>query len=321
MSLRGVAAGADRAVRGPMLPRAVIPGRITMITRRCAHRELLLRPDDETNEIFLYVLAVAAARTGVQVILPSVQANHHHTVTHDPLGRLVEFYEHLHKLVARAMNVHRGRFENFWASEQTSVVELVGVEDIVEKIVYAATNPVKDGLVARVHHWPGVNGLRALLERRTITVKKPRIFFREGGDLPDEVTLTLGLPPELGDPGEILATIERRVAEVEAAVEAERAETGARVMGRRAVRLQSWRTRPRSDAPRFGMRPRVAARNRWARAEAVQRNREFLDAYRAARALWLEGQDTRFPSGTYWLRRFANVPVVPHARGPTPAAH
>lgn len=145
-----------------------------MTTRRCTQRQFLLQPDPETNQIFLYVLALAAQRSEVDVILPSVQADHHHTVTRDRHGRIVEFYEYLHKLTARAMNAHRGRFENFWASEQTSVVELVGVEDIIDKIVYAATNPVKDGLVAKVHHWPGVNGLRALLERRTITVKRPR---------------------------------------------------------------------------------------------------------------------------------------------------
>jgi hypothetical protein len=52
---------------------------------------------------------------------------------------------------------------------------------------------VKDGLVAKVHHWPGVNGLRALLEHRTIRVRRPRHFFREDGDLPEEIELTLGI--------------------------------------------------------------------------------------------------------------------------------
>ena len=54
-----------------MLPRPVAPGRFTMITRRCTQRQLLLRPDPETNQIFLYVLGLAAQRTGVDVILPS----------------------------------------------------------------------------------------------------------------------------------------------------------------------------------------------------------------------------------------------------------
>ncbi len=50
--------------------------------------------------------------------------------------------------VARAMNALRGRFENFWAVEPTSVVRLVTVDDLIDKIADAATNPVTAGLVA-----------------------------------------------------------------------------------------------------------------------------------------------------------------------------
>ena len=245
-----------------MQPRPVLPGQTLLITRRATQRELLLRPDDATNRTVLYVMALAAQRTGVEIILPSVQANHHHTAAYDRYGRAPEFNQYFHGVTARAMNALRGRFENFWASEQTSVVRLVDVEDVIDKVVYAATNPVKDGLVAKVHHWPGVNGLRALLTRRTITVERPRHFFREDGDLPEVIELQVGLPPELGDPEPILAEIGRRVRAVEDAMAAERARTGARVMGRRAVRRQSWTERPRSREPRFGLRPQVAVSGR-----------------------------------------------------------
>jgi hypothetical protein len=70
----------------------------------------------------------------------------------------------------------------------------------MRKLVYAATNPVKDRLVERVHHWPGVNGLAALLGQRPLHATRPRHFFRPGGSMPEAVTLTLALPPELGDP-------------------------------------------------------------------------------------------------------------------------
>jgi putative transposase len=58
------------------------------------------------------------------------------------------------------------------------------------------------------------------------------------------------------------------------------------------------------------LRPRVAARSKWARIEALLRNRAFLVDYAAARAGWHEGATVRFPIGTYWLRRFANVPIA-----------
>lgn len=47
------------------------------LTRRCALRQFLLRPDDATNQTVLYCLAVAAQRTNIGVILPSALSNHH----------------------------------------------------------------------------------------------------------------------------------------------------------------------------------------------------------------------------------------------------
>jgi hypothetical protein len=44
--------------------------------------------------------------------------------------------------------------------------------------------------------------------------------------------------------------------------------------------------------------------------EALAHNREFVAAYRDARAGWLAGATGVFPRGTYWLRRCAHVPVA-----------
>lgn len=300
-----------------MLPRPVLPDETVMVTRRCSRREFLLRPDPVVNQIYLYALGLAAQRTGVSLIQATTMSNHAHDVVHDREGARVAFYQYLHALVARATNALRGRFENFWAAEQTSVVRLVEVDDVIERVVYAATNPVTAGLVARVDQWPGVNTLRALLEKTPLVVQRPWCFFSE--DMPEEVTLTFAIPPELGDADAILARIRTRVAEVEAAEAARRAETGARVLGRRAVRQQSWRDRPETREPRFGLRPQVACRNKWARIEALQRNRHFLDAYLAARARWRAGLPTLFPAGTYWLRHFAFVPIAGPPKIPIPA--
>jgi hypothetical protein len=116
----------------------------------------LLRPDDEMNALFEYCLAVAAIEYGIVVILACVLSNHHHTVVFDPLGNISEFCAYLHRLVANATNALRGRRENLWSSEALSLVRLVDADDVLAKLVYAATNPVKDGLVAKVEEWPGV---------------------------------------------------------------------------------------------------------------------------------------------------------------------
>ena len=281
------------------IPRQVLPCTFYMLTRRCTQRQFLLRPDTATNSTFLYCLAEASQRFGIDVILPSVLANHHHTICFDRHGRIIEFTEHLHKLVAKAMNALRGRWENFWSSEPPCLVRLVEPSDVLDKLVYAATNPVKDHLVERVHHWPGVNGLAALLNQRPLTIQRPHRFFRRSGPMPAEVTLQLVIPPELGDSAEVRRTIRERVAAVEAEVAAQRARSSVPLLGRRAILRQAWRGQPTSRKPRRGLRPRIAARSRWTRIEAHQRCREFLASYREARDRWLRGLAAVFPIGTY----------------------
>jgi putative transposase len=80
--------------------------------------------------------------------------------------------------------------------------------------------------------------------------------------------------------------------------------------GRRAVLQQAWWGRPTSFERRRNLRPRVAARSKWARIEALLRNRAFLVDYAAARAGGHEGATVMFSMDTYWLRLFANVPIT-----------
>jgi hypothetical protein len=113
-----------------------------------------------------------------------------------------------------------------------------------------------------------------------------------------------------------------RIAEVEDQCAKERMQTGRRVVGRRRILRQSWHDAPTSHEPRRGLRPRVAARSKWARIERLQRDRDFAKRYPAARALWLDGKPVVFPLGTYWLRRFANVPTEPFvSQRPRPVAN
>jgi putative transposase len=300
---------------GMSLPRQVLPGQFYMVTRRCTQRQFLLRPDAETNNAFTYCLIEAAQRFEIDVILPCALSNHYHAVVFDRCGRYPEFLEHFHKLFARCQNALRGRWENFWASEQVCVVKLVGREDVLDKLVYTAINPVKDGLVDRVDHWPGVNGLRALLTGRCLRAERPRHFFRRDGAMPAAVEMKLTIPSELGSETGVLEELRQRVAAAVDSIASERMRTGQRVYGRRAVLRQSWWARPTSVEPRRNLRPQVAARSKWARIETLLRNRAFLAEYAAARTSWQEGAVVTFPIGTYWLRRFANVPIAARSFG------
>jgi REP element-mobilizing transposase RayT len=281
------------------------------ITRRCTQREFLLRPDPATNNAFTYALAEAAQRCDVTIVLPQMMSNHHHTIAYDPHGNHVDFRQRLHRNVAASQNALRGRWENLWAAEEPCVVELVSTEDLLEKLVYVATNPVKDHLVEKVHHWPGPKFVHALLSGKPMKATRPRHFFRPCGPMRSEVELAVGLPDHFEGKDEFLAQLRRRIAAVEDQCARDRQLTGRRVVGRRSILRQSWRGSPTSHAPRRNLRPRVAARDASQRVFTLRRNHEWQADYRAARQLWLAGFDVEFPYGTYWLRRYASVAVKP----------
>jgi hypothetical protein len=48
-------------------PRRILPGASYLLTRRCSERRFFLRPSRRTNELFLYVLALAVSRYGMLV--------------------------------------------------------------------------------------------------------------------------------------------------------------------------------------------------------------------------------------------------------------
>lgn len=293
-----------------MLPRPVLPRQFYLVTRRCAQRQFLLRPDAATNNAFLYCLIAAALRSEIDVLLPCAMSNHYHAVIYDRAGRYPEFIEHFHKLLARSQNALRGRWENLWSCEQTCVVNLVDRDAVIDKLVYTASNPVADHLVDRVHHWPGVNGLAALLAARPLRATRPLHFFRPDGNMPDALELPLTLPAELGPTAAVCSELRDRIRAIELGRAAERARTGRRVLGRRAVLAQSWCEGPVTVEPRRNLRPRIATRSQWPRIEALLHNRAFVTGYARARDQWRNGLPAVFPAGTYWLRRFASVPVL-----------
>ena len=83
-----------------------------------------------------------------------------------------------------------------------------------------------------------------------------------------------------------------------------------RFLGAKKVKTQRPEDRPRTHEPRRGLNPRVAAKNKWARIEALQRITAFVRSYRRAYLQFREGiRDVIFPPGTYALQRYHGVVV------------
>lgn len=281
-----------------------------MVTRRCTQRQFLLRPDPITNNAFLYCLIEAALRFQIDILLPMAEANHHHTVVYDRHGRLPAFMEHFHKMLAKCLNARWGRWENFWTTEEVCVTRLVTRAAVIKELIYAAVNPVKDHLVDKVSQWPGANGYLNLLSGEPLRARRPDHFFSKNGAMPEEVAVQLVIPVDLGPSEQVIAEVRAGVEAVEAETREARLRAGKQVLGRRQVLAQSWRAAPTSIEPRRELRPRFAGEADDL-ARAIEEFKAFLDEYRAARERWLTRKRAVFPAGTYWLARFAAIPVAP----------
>lgn len=284
-------------------PRQVLPGTTYLVTRRCSQRQLLLRPSASTNAIFLYVLALAARRYGVLVHAFCVLSNHFHLVVTDPDARLPAFEQYLDGLVARAVNSTLGRWESFWAPSTYSAVALQSPADVVNKIAYVLANPVAAGLVSRGADWPGLWSAPDAIGGLPVMARRPSVFFRPNGRLPEAIELPLEPPPGFASPESFRESIRSALAALEDAARRKLALDGRGVVGAARVLAQIPRRRALSEEPRRGLRPRVAARDTWKRVEALSRLMDFLreyrDAWKARRAGVL---DVVFPAGTYLLR-------------------
>jgi len=167
----------------------------------------------------------------------AVLSNHYHAVCTDPEGRLPEFTAYLHRLVAACMNAGMGRWENFWASEKPSAVLLENDEDILDKIVYLACNPVTAGLVAKAEHWPGLMTYQA---GKTLKAARPDVFFRKEGDMAESAEITLTPSPLTTRPNHqnYNDQIVNLVKNEEIRIQADMAKLGRSFMGKAAVLQQ-----------------------------------------------------------------------------------
>ncbi len=285
-------------------PRQVLPGATYLVTRRCSQRQFLLRPSKLVNEVFLYLLALAAQRYGVRIHAFCVLSNHYHLVLTDPHARLPAFVQFLNALLARALNGSLGRWENFWAPSSYSAVTLGTPQDIVDKAGYVLANPVAAGLVRSARDWPGLWSSPDRIGT-TIHVRRPKHFFSAEGLLPESAELELSPPPG------ILVEDFRKALAAALKVREQAEAPGRPFLGVSRILAQRPTARPAPGEPHRGLSPRVAARDRWKRIEMLGRLAGFLQSYREAWQARLRGDRAAlFPAGTYLMRVLHAAPCV-----------
>src|SRR5512138_1996376 len=284
-------------------PRQVLPGRTYMVSRRCAQRQLLLRPCATTTAIFAYVLGVAAKRYRISVHAYCVLSNHYHLVLTDHDGRLPAFGQYLDSLIARATNCSLGHWEAFWAPSSYSAVLLETPQDVIDKTAYVLANPVAAGLVRHARDWPGLWSAPERIDGEAFEWARPTVFFSEKVSMPKAVKLRLIRAPGFASTAEFVTPLIVALASYEErAAESRRAEKRP-FLGVAGVLAQRPTSRPAPGEPRRKLNPRVACRDKWRRIEALQRLTTFLREYREAFRAWARGaRDVVFPAGTYLMQ-------------------
>jgi len=230
-------------------------------------------------------------------------SNHYHAVVTDKLGSLPAFLARFHRHLAMVLNARGRRVENFWSTDQTSVVLLLQDSDVVDKVVYALANPVAAHLVDRTADWPGASSLRLMAPGCSAIAKRPREFFRQKGPMPESVVVS-ARPPRHWTAEKWFARVVQALASAEAVILRNRPPRGKQP----AVPPDA---RAGSAEPRRKLRPIVACRDLARRLLELASFREFRIAYARVRQRWVAGdRDVVFPAGTYLLRVVYGVPCA-----------
>ncbi len=295
-------------------PRKIVKGATYLITRRCFQRQFLLRPSELINHIVLYCLAYAAQKAGMLIHAYCVLSDHYHLVLTDVHGKLPKFMHSLNSLLAKSLNAHHGRWESFWAPGSYSAVRLVERNDVLAKIVYTLQNPVAAGLVESSKLWPGLCSRPEDMLGKVLVVPRPQHFFRADGEMPSLVDLELCPPPYVGDPARFIHDTQVLQVIAERRHRAEAKAKRRRFLGREKILGLRPTDSPKTREARRSLSPRVACRDTWKRIEALQREQEFQERYRAAWLRFRDGErDVAFPEGTYWMVVVAKQPCESHS--------
>ena len=287
-------------------PRYIIPGSTYLLTRRCTQRQFLLQPTRILNHLLAYLLAHASTKYGVRLHACCVLSNHYHIVLSDPQRKVCDFLRLFNSLVARALNAHYGRWENFWSSEPASIVRLSEAQDVFDKMLYTICNPVSSFLVEDSRLWPGLCSRPEQIGAEARTIERPGFFFRQDGDAPQTAELRLEPPAEWDR--ETQPRFERAVEEREATLRDRAKAEGRFFVGLKRITRQSRESRPSSVEPRRERTPHIACKCPELRVREIARWKRFVADYREALREFVQGaRDVLFPAGTYLMKEMFRV--------------
>jgi putative transposase len=298
-------------------PRWIRPDAAYCEVQRTTDRQFFFKPDDQIRNIIGSAVGRAQKKYPVKLYWIDFNINHRQSgkapLSGSPehLDNLVKFDQLCNSLVARGINKLLGR-EGPLFSTHNRVEEAIDDQSLEQQLLYAVTNPVKDGLVDRVAHWKGFSSYEQLATGKVD--RYPYIewtaWHRAGGARgrkpPEaftkwaEVKLTPIPAWEHLPEHKRQALFRRRVRQLEQDYRAERERENRTVMGPRKLARIDPRDRPRNPPKKRGSQPLCHSSTLEGRREYEERWRAFLDRYYYASGMWMQGvRDVEFPAGSY----------------------
>ncbi|HEY3566657.1 MAG TPA: transposase [Thermoanaerobaculia bacterium] len=287
------------------------PRTLVSITNRTIQGRYLLRPGPSFNDLFLGILGRAQRHHEMGIAAVSVLSNHFHLLLiADDAQEVSVFMRDLQSKLAREVNRLTGWrgpvFERRY--EMTVVTHEEAAQ--VERLKYVLANGVKENLVERVSQWPGVHSAEALIHgtpleghwfdrtRQYAAKNQGEKLRREEYVFAESVVLS-PIPCWAHLPADRYRERMRSlVEEVEAEAARARRQSGARVLGVKAILALDPQARPTSIAR--SPAPLVHAATKAARKMFYEIYAEFVSAFRAAAEALRQGRrDALFPAGSF----------------------
>ena len=284
--------------------------------QRTVDRQFFFKPDPLVRNIIGAAAGRMQKKFPVKIYWLLFNINHKQDgiapLSGDPkhLQNVVSFNQQLNSIIAREINRHIGRDGGVFSSRNRSE-EAVDDLSLEQQMLYAITNPVKDGLVDRVAHWKGFSSYDQMasgnIEQFTYIdhtawhhaggerSRKPREAFTntayvEYSPLPSWQHL---------NPSERQALLRRRVRQLEQDFRATRAREGRTVVGPNKLEKLDHRDRPKTPAKK-SPQPLCHASTVEAANEYKEAFRGFLEQYKYASGMWMAGnRDVEFPRGSF----------------------
>jgi hypothetical protein len=284
--------------------------------QRTIDRQFLFKPEHAIKNIIGSSAGRALRLYPVKLYWLDFNINHRHAgraaLSDKPehIQNLVAFDRLFNSLVARGINRFLKRDGGIFSTRNRSH-EAVDDASLEQQLFYAVINPVKDGLVERIAHWPGVSSYHQLASGdvdRYPFINWTR-WHRAGGKLSKKrpeafvewvkVKLTPLPSWEHLRAHKRQALFRRWVRELETNYRDEREREGRSVMGLRKLAKLDPRDRPK-EPKKSGPQPLCHASTAEAKKEFRDDWKAFLARYYDASARFRSGEyHVEFPQGSF----------------------